>query len=479
MPNKINVILVQFAILHTMNKYKFSLIAIVLAITGLAYYVGVSGADQVNRGFDYGLDLAGGTQLTYQADISQLEATDVQGSISALRNVLETRLNALGSSDIKVTTETASVFSTDAENYYRVNVEIPGVFDATEAKNLIGKIPLLEFRLEADRETILNKIEELSTAGTSDESVLEENVLSNVNSLDPYDIYEHTGLTGRYVENAVLSAGHGSPEPTVLLQFDTEGAKIFGELTKNNIGREMAIFLDGQVISAPVLQAAILDGNAQISGNFTTETATDLVRDLKFGALPVPIELVSTQSISPSLGADVVSRGITAGAWTFIIVSLLLMFIYRLGGVVGTVALLMYSLLLLSFFKFTGIDLTAAGIAGFIITIGMAVDANILIFERIKEELSEKTGAVKKVEEAIRDGFSRAWLSIRDGNMSSIIVAIILYFFTTSFIKGFALTFGVGVLISMFTAITVTRSLLLAIASERGWVRNMLVGKIK
>ncbi len=459
-----------------MNKYRLFFVVIIAVIAMLAYYVAVSGSETENKGFDFGLDLAGGTQLTYEADISQLETTDVQGSISALRNVLESRLNALGSSDIKVTTETASVFSENNENYYRVNVEIPGVFDATEAKNLIGKIPLLEFRLEVDQSTLLSEISEAQTAGSSVEDLSTEEYFQALDALDPYDLYTATGLTGRYVENAVLSTGNGSIEPTVLLQFDAEGSMLFAEITKNNIGRAMAIFLDGQVISAPILQAVILDGNAQISGNFTTEEATALVRDLKFGALPVPINLVSTQSISPTLGTDVVSGGIDAGAWTFILVSLLLIFLYRIGGIVGTIALSMYTLLLLSFFKFTGLDLTAAGIAGFIITIGMAVDANILIFERIKEELRNDE---QSVEYAIRDGFSRAWLSIRDGNTSSIIVAVILYFLTTSFIKGFALTFGVGVLISMFTAITVTRTILLAVSSDNKHFRNLLVGPIK
>ena len=428
------------------------LCTIPLVIAVLAFGVFNNPDNEPNHGFDLGLDLAGGVQLTYQADISELETTEVNGAISALQTVLEKRLNSLGSSDIRVPTETASVFSANNDDFYRVNVEIPGVFDVQEAKNLIGKIPTLEFRIGPSR-----------------------NDPAGFGFVPSYETTEPTGISGKHVVTATISQSQHSANPSVDLSFDSEGGDLFFELTRDNTFHFLAIFLDGVPISAPVIQAAIPGGVTTISGNdFTYESAGELASNLKFGALPVPIELISTQSVSPSLGADIIEKGIWAGIVGFIVVALFIVLLYRLAGVVAVVALSFYALLLLTYFKFTGTDMTAAGIAGFIITIGMAVDANILIFERIREELAD---ASQSVDTAIRNGFNRAWLSIRDGNISSIIVAVVLYYLTTSFVKGFALVFGVGVLVSMFTAIVVTRSLLLALAHESQTFRKILLGQ--
>lgn len=411
-----------------------------------------SNRDQENYAFDLGLDLAGGTQLTYEADITKADTNDIPGAVAALQSVLEKRLNALGSSDIRVTTEQASIFSGTADSHYRVLVEIPGVFDATEAKKLIGEIPTLEFRL-----------------GPS--SISEEAF-----TWDPsYESTADTGISGKHVVTASISAGSSSLTPTVDLRFNQEGGDLFFELTRDNILHYLVIFLDGEVISAPVIQSAIPGGTTTISGNFTYESAGELASNLKFGALPIPIELIATQSISPSLGHDIIEKGIAAGLYALIAILVLLIFWYRIAGLVAAVTLSLYTLLLLGYFKLTGTDITAPGIAGIVVTIGMAVDANILIFERIKEELSDTSSSVSQ---SITNGFSRAWTSIRDGNVSSLLVAVVLYFFTTSFVKGFALAFGVGVLLSMFTAVVVTRSLLLAIANDKDYFRKHLVGKI-
>ena len=407
---------------------------------------------QVNYGFDLGLDLAGGTQLTYQADISELDPGDIGGVISSLQTVLERRLNALGSSDIRITTEQSSIFSPNNENYYRVNIEIPGVFDPTEAKELIGKIPTLEFRLGP------SSVDPASFEWTPS-----------------YQSTEPTGISGKQVVTAVVSRTQHSVTPTVDLTFDSEGGDLFFELTRDNVLHYLVIFLDGEVISSPVIQTAIAGGITTISGNFTYETAGELASNLKFGALPVPIDLIATQSISPTLGQDIIDKGLIAGVYALVIIALVMLWWYRLAGLIALFALALYTLLLLAYFKFTGTDMTASGIAGVIVTLGMAVDANILIFERIREEMVQGT---QNLEESIRAGFSRAWTSIRDGNISSIMVAIILYYFTTSFVKGFALAFGVGVLLSMFTAVVVTRSLLLAVALSLPKDSKLLVGKI-
>ncbi len=235
-------------------------------------------------------------------------------------------------------------------------------------------------------------------------------------------------------------------------------------MTQANIGKTIAIFLDGRPISTPVVREAITDGKAVISGRFTPSEARDLARDLKYGALPVPINLVGTQTIGASLGADALKASVNAGLWGFIIVGLFLILWYRLPGLLAVVSLAMYTVIMLTLFKLFGVVLTSAGLAGFIISIGMAVDGNILIFERMKEEFARGYS----LEDGIHEGFARAWLSIRDSNISSIITAIILFGTATSpLIKGFALVFGLGVLASMFTSITVSRTFLFALGAKR------------
>ncbi len=400
--------------------------------------------------FRFGLDLTGGTHLVYDADVSQVPPTEVEPSMRALREVIERRVNLFGVSEPLVQTERSSVFA-EGGSQHRLIVELPGVTDVDEAVRLIGQTPLLEFKL------------------------VDGSVPITSTTVDPYiDV----GFTGRFIERAQLSFGSNQPgalnEPTVVVNFNSEGTRLFGEITTNNVGERLAIFLDGAVLSTPVINEPITGGAATISGNFTAESARDLVKDLNFGALPVPIELQSTQSIGASLGADTLARGVEAGLIGLTLVALFLVAWYRVPGVVAVVALTLYIALMLSLFKLIPVTLTAAGIAGFILSIGMAVDANILIFERLKEEL--RLG--KKLDHAIRDGFQRAWAPIRDGNLSSILTAIVLFWVGTSLVKGFALTFGIGVLVSMLTALMVSRTLLLAVAfpkdeqSARTWFGN-------
>jgi len=420
--------------------------AIVIIIFGLlmGYLVFTKGS------FRLGLDLSGGTHLLYKADVTGIEEAEIKSLMSALRDVIERRVNLFGVSEPIVQVEEGGLFSSGEQ---RLIVELPGVTDIEEAVNLIGKTPLLEFKLPV---------------GNFAELIENENV-------NPEDLFIATGLTGRLVKSASLQfnqagggpGGVGLAEPVVILEFNKEGAELFAEITRANIGREMAIFLDGELKSAPVIQQEIVGGTAQISGNFEAEEARDLVRDLNFGALPLPIELSSTQSIGPTLGAEVLAKGVSAGLWGIVLVALFLVLWYRLPGIAAVLSLTIYIILMLAIFKLIPVTLTAAGIAGFILSIGMAVDANILIFERVKEEIIERErGGGKSLEQSIRVGFSRAWLSIRDSNISSILTAIILFWFGTSLVKGFALTFGLGVLISMITAISISRTFLLAIAKE-------------
>ena len=271
--------------------------------------------------------------------------------------------------------------------------------------------------------------------------------------MDIQSQFVSTGLTGRYLKRAALEFDQTTREPRVSLQFDDTGTKLFAQITKDNVGKMVAIYLDGAPISTPVVREEIPNGQAVISGSFTPTEGKQLVGRLNSGALPVPITLLSRQTIGAVLGSNAVSAGVKSAIIGFLVIALFLILWYRLPGVIAVLALCIYIAIMLALFKLLPVTLTAAGIAGFIISIGIAVDANILIFERLKEELH----LGHTVAEAVSAGFSRAWSSIRDSNISSIISAIILFWFGTSLIKGFALTLGMGVLVSMFSAIMISR----------------------
>ncbi len=269
-----------------------------------------------------------------------------------------------------------------------------------------------------------------------------------------------TELTGRYLSKATLEFDQNTREPKVSLQFDDTGTALFAKITKENIGKIVAIYLDGAPISTPVVREQIPNGQAVISGSFTPTEAKQLVGRLNSGALPVPISLLSSQTIGATLGNSAVQAGVKSAIIGFLIIALFLVLWYRLPGIIAVISLGIYVIIMLALFKLVPVTLTAAGIAGFIISIGIAVDANVLIFERIKEEL--KLG--RNIGDAVSAGFAHAWFSIRDSNTSTIITALILFWFGTSLIKGFALTLGMGVLVSMLSAITITRIFLSAIS---------------
>lgn len=408
---------------------------IILVLTGLgAFYL--KNTYQTNP-FKLGLDLNGGIHLVYKADTSSLPASEVSGAMATLKNVIEARVNAFGVSEPVVQTEESMI---DDQKVHKLIVELPGIDNTDKATELIGQTPVLEFKL-VQTATSTSK-----TGTTTVETILVD-----------------TGLTGRYITTAQVEYDGQTGRPQIGMVFDKEGGDLFAKITKENVGKSLAILLDGQVITAPTIQGEILGGKAQITGQYSVQEANTLARSLKYGALPVAIDLIGTQTIGASLGSDALHASVQAGIYGLIIVALFLILWYRVQGIVATLALVIYVILNLIIFKVGGIVLTSAGLAGFIISIGMAVDGNILIFERMKEEL--KRGRSKA--EALSVGFARAWPSIRDSNISSMITAVILYSFAASpLIKGFAVVFLIGVIVSMFTAVTVSRTLLGAITTK-------------
>lgn len=381
-----------------------------------------------------GLDLQGGTQLVLETDMGKIAGEDRDQALESAKEVLERRVNLFGVSE-------AVVQSSKVGESRRILIDLPGVRDIDQAMQLVGRTAQLEFR-----EIIA------TSSGAPNEFISRDNTQS-------------VGISGADLKKAqvTFSQGGGVSQGTaeVAIEFNSEGATKFAEATRRNIGKPLAIFLDEVPVSAPTVQGEILGGNAVITGNFTSEEAKTLATQLNAGALPVPIKVIEQRSIGATLGQESVNKSIVAGVIGLITVMIYMALYYGIWGLVADLALLVYSLFTLVVFK-TGlfiippVTLTLAGIAGFILSIGMAVDANILIFERMREE--KRWGKSNK--QALELGFSRAWSSIRDSNISSLITAGILYFFGTGPVKGFAVTLAIGVMISMFTAITVTKTIL-------------------
>ncbi len=449
-----------------MNKSRIFTVILVVVFAALGYGLYLSQA-KPNSWFGrfpfvLGLDLNGGTELTYRADVSKVDSSEIKGAMEAVRDVIERRVNVFGVSEPVIQVEEASALA--GRNEYRLIVELPGVTDIDKAVELIGQTPLLEFKLLSTEKPK----PAVQKAKVGADGVVHLNLGT---STDP--VFISTQLTGRYLQRAAVEFKGTTNEPVVSLTFNSEGADLLAKLTRENIGHVLAIFLDGKAISTPVINEEVADGKAQISGNFTAQEAKLLVRNLNYGALPLPIELVGTQTVGAYLGDAALHAGVKAGVVGFLLVVIFLVLWYRLPGLVASVALVIYILLSLAIFKLIPVTLTAAGIAGFILSIGMAVDANILIFERMKEELARG----RKLNDAMKEGFHRAWLSIRDSNISSIITAIVLFWIGTSAVKGFAFTLGIGVLVSMFTAITVSRTFLFAIGlSHESKLSHFLFG---
>lgn len=380
--------------------------------------------------FRLGLDLLGGTHLVYQAEFSSLEGRSPSDALAGARDVVERRVNLFGVAEPLV----------QIEGEDRLVVELAGIRDVNQAIELIGLTPFLEFK------------EERSEVETN--AIFEAQKKNQRLNEDP--IYKPTGLTGKHLKRSDVTFDPNSYLPQVALSLNDEGAKLFAEITKRNLGKKVAIYLDGQPISEPVVQSEIPSGQAVINGRFNIKEAKDLANRLNAGALPVPIKLISQQTIGASLGQESLQKSLKAGLVGLFLVALYMIIFYRLPGLLSVLALLVYVIIVLGVYKFLPVTLTLAGIAGFILSLGIAVDANILIFARMREEL--KNG--RALFGALNEGFKRAWLSIRDSHITTLLGSLVLYLFTTSFVRGFALTLGIGVLTSLFTALFVTKSFL-------------------
>jgi len=496
-----------------------------------------------NHKVHLGLDLQGGTQLTYRTDTSDIPSGEKISAVDGARDVIERRINIFGVSEPIIQTS-------KLEKEWNLIVELPGVEDVRSAVDMIGETPILEFKEQAPphelsqsekdaiaeynlqaqerAQDVLEKalmpdadfsvlaqeysedpgsksiggdlgwfskgmmipefekvvFEDLTVGQITqelvitdvgchiikktDEKINDEGDITEVKASHILIItqseeairnngqWQYTGLTGKQLQRASVTFGGQSGEAEVSLEFNKEGAKLFGEITGRNIDKPVAIFLDNYPLSIPVVREKITSGQAVISGNFKLVEAKELARRLSAGALPVPIKLIGQQNIGPSLGRVSVEKSVIAGLLGFLLVAIFMVGFYKWRGVLAVVALSVYALVVLALYKLIPVTLTLAGVAGFIISLGMAVDANILIFERIKDE--RRLG--KPLFVAIDDGFDHAWTAIRDGNITTLIVCFILYQFGSGLVRGFGLTLGIGVLVSMFTAIIVTRTFL-------------------
>lgn len=390
---------------------------------------------QKDLSFKEGLDLQGGTSLTLKADMKDVPEAQRQQALDSAKEVIEKRVNFFGVSEPVVQTAQAG------QNDYRIIVEIPGVTDLNQAVSLIGQTAKLTFW-------------EGGAASGSAEASASALPVGITQILGPNP--KKTNLTGADLEQSSVTFDQSTGKPQVQLVFTSKGAKKFGDITKRNVGKVVAIALDNQVIEAPNVSEAIYGGNAVITGGFTTDQAKTLAIQLNAGALPISLSILQQQAIGATLGAQSLQRSLTAGLLGFVVIVIFMIVLYGRLGVIASIALTIYTLIVLSLFRLIPVTLTLAGIAGFILSIGIAVDANILIFERMKEELRHG----KPRETAMELGFSRAWPSIRDSNISSLITSSILYIFGTSIIRGFALTLAIGVVVSLFSAITITQTLL-------------------
>jgi len=437
-----------------MSKWRIYLIVLATFVGGIAaasftiapYVPNVPAFPFISEApFRLGLDLQGGIHLVYEADLSDINSFERDSAMQGLRDVIERRVNLFGVTEPLVQTQGDG-------DVRRLIVELAGVFDPAQAIDLIGKTPFLEFRELQETPLQESSVEGEEVAGQEEEESEEQIAFEFV----------ATALTGRFLERADLEFGQFN-EPIISLQFNDEGAEIFEELTTRNLQRPLAIYLDGQAIQTPIVQSVISGGRAQITGQFTLEEAQQVVRDLNAGALPVHIELISQNSVGPALGTVSLQQSLKAGIAGLALVAVFMILFYRALGVLAALALVFYVVFLLAILKLILVTFTLAGIAGLILSVGMAVDANILIFSRMREELKEG----KRFGIAVQEGFRRAWPSIRDGNITTLLVAAILFWFGTSFVRGFALTLSIGILLSMLSAVFVTKTLLFAFVGTK------------
>jgi preprotein translocase subunit SecD len=393
-----------------------------------------------------GLDLRGGLQVLMEADLPAETVIDPE-SMQTAKTILENRTNALGVSEIVI----------QVAGQRRLVGEFPGVKDPEEVIATLKQTGLLEFVDTGD--TAFNEGTPIQTDYLAEgiAPVATEAPAADGTTAAPAVVY-HTVMTGRELKTISVQTGAGGYQ--IAFTLSTEGAQIFADHTGKNVGKYLTIVLDKKVVSSPRIDSAITGGQGVITGSYTVEEANSFANLLRYGSLPIPIKVVESRAIGPSLGEESVRKSILAGAIGLIVVMLFMGLYYRLPGIIADIALIIYALISYALFKSIPVTLTLPGIAGFILSIGMAVDANILIFERLKEEL--RNG--RSLGQAIDLGWARAWTSIRDSNSSTLITCVILYIFGSAFgasmVKGFSVTLALGVIVSLFTAIFVTRTIL-------------------
>lgn len=412
--------------------------------------------------FNLGLDLEGGAYLLYQADLEDVPGGEKEERMEGLRDLIEKRINLYG------ITESSVRIRED-----RLEVEIPGQHNLEEAIKIIGETPFLDFReISEEKEEIKEKkwkeIEEYLDKERNEVTFQDLLDVEESGEIEGWEVittshYELTGLTGRHLEDASVVINQVTQKPLITLEFNEKGAVLFEEITDRNIGKPLATFLDGSILQEAVVQEKITGGKAQISGDFSAEEAYATARDLRIGALPVPISLVSQQSIGPELGVTVLALAVKAGLVGATLVSIFIILVYRLSGLISVISLFVYTLLVISLFKIIGVTLTLSGIAGFILSIGMAIDANVLVLSRMREEMKKGSNIRKSIEES----YLKAWSSIRDGNITTLIVAFVIFFITTSFVRGFAVVLILGILVSIFSVMIINRMLLRAFFCEK------------
>lgn len=439
-----------------MKNYRI-LILIVIVI-GIAIWLNVPNNPGIHFGsIDHniqtrlGLDLVGGVQALLEADMPEGQTIDAD-KMNTARTIVENRVNSLG------VTEPIVQQAGDR----RIVVELPGESDPEKALATIKQTGLLEFVEMGDTpvpEGTVIKTDFGSAESPSQIPGASPTPQFGSTETAPTETIYHTVMTGDTLSNVAVTTDQ-TGRYQVAFDLTDEGAKIFGDYTSNNIGKLLAIVLDKQVISVPRIESAITEGSGVIQGNFTAESANALAVQLRYGSLPIPLQVVSSQVVGPTLGEDSLQKSLVAGIIGMVVVMLFMALYYRLPGVVADVALLIYAMIVYGLFRFIPVTLTLPGIAGFVLSIGVAVDANVLIFERLKEELR----GGRTLRQAIDLGWGRAWPSIRDSNLSTLITCAILFWFGNTFgasiVKGFSLTLAIGVLVSMFTAIVVTRTFL-------------------
>jgi len=411
----------------------------------------------ISESLNLGLDLRGGVYLVYRIDTTKLPDDMAEDeAVNRALEIIRNRIDQFGVREPQI----------QRTNNDRIIVALPGIKDTQRAKEIIGKTALLEFQL------VQNDMRDAVEAGLAsgyEEVPCSDNLTRRQCPQGSYILKKDAALTGRYLENA--SVQFGQQGPNVSIGFDQTGAREFGQLTANNVGRQIAIVLDGRVISAPEVEQAIRGGSARITGQFQDQEARDLALMLRAGSLPAPLEEIEERSIGPSLGEDSIRSGLIAAFAALLLVIAFMAGYYLLAGLIANITLGLCLLFVMSGLAGLNATLTLPGIAGIILTIGMAVDANVIIFERIKEELQDG----KPVRPAVEDGFDNAFTAIVDAQVTTVITALALYWFGTGPVKGFAVTLTLGIIASMFSAIFVGK-FLFALVTLRKSVDEIHVG---